>query len=56
MTIPMPMPARERLRALRRMKAIAAGLLVAAAIVYVLCRTLTDGHGVWGYVQAAAEA
>jgi uncharacterized membrane-anchored protein YjiN (DUF445 family) len=56
MTIPMPMPAGERLRALRRMKAIAAGLLVAAAIVYVLCRTLAHGHGVWGYVQAAAEA
>jgi len=51
-----PMPDRERLRALRRMKAIAAGLLVVAAIVYVLCRTLAHGHGVWGYVQAAAEA
>jgi uncharacterized membrane-anchored protein YjiN (DUF445 family) len=51
-----PVPDRARLRALRRMKAIAGGLLVAAAIVYVLCRTLTDGHGVWGYLQAAAEA
>jgi len=56
MTIPMPMPAQERLRALRRMKAFAAGLLVLAAIVFVLCRTLTDHHGLWGYVMAAAEA
>jgi len=54
MTILIPDP--ERLRALRRMKVIAAGLLVAAAIVYVLCRTLAQGHGGWGYVQAAAEA
>ncbi|MFN2518669.1 MAG: DUF445 domain-containing protein [Jatrophihabitantaceae bacterium] len=51
-----PMPDRERLRALRRMKGIAAGLLVAAAVVYLLCRTLAHGHGVWGYVQAGAEA
>jgi uncharacterized membrane-anchored protein YjiN (DUF445 family) len=56
MTIPMPMPARDRLRALRRMKAIAGSLLIGAAIVFLLCRTLTDGHGVWGYLQAAAEA
>jgi uncharacterized membrane-anchored protein YjiN (DUF445 family) len=56
MTIPMPMPARERLRALRRMKVIAGGLLVGAAVVFLLCRAFTDGHGVWGYVQAAAEA
>jgi len=51
-----PIPDRERLRALRRMKAIAAGLLIAAAIVYLLCRTLAHGRGFWGYVQAAAEA
>lgn len=38
------------------MKGIAAGLLVAAAIVYLLCRTLAHGTGAWGYVQAAAEA
>ncbi|MCW2495066.1 DUF445 domain-containing protein [Jatrophihabitans sp.] len=48
--------AAERLRALRRMKLIAGSLLVAAALVYVLCRSLTDGHGGWGYLQAAAEA
>ena len=48
--------AAERLRALRRMKLIAGSLLVAAAVIYVLCRSLTSGHGFWGYVQAAAEA
>jgi uncharacterized membrane-anchored protein YjiN (DUF445 family) len=53
---PFPAVAAERLRALRRMKAIAGGLLLLAAIVYVLCRALTDGDGVWGYVEAAAEA
>jgi uncharacterized membrane-anchored protein YjiN (DUF445 family) len=49
-------PSAERLRALRRMKAIAGGLLLVAAIVYVICRTVGDGHGPWGYVQATAEA
>ncbi|MGH8962407.1 MAG: DUF445 domain-containing protein [Jatrophihabitantaceae bacterium] len=51
-----PVPDAARLRALRRMKGTAGSLLVVAAIVYVLCRALTDRHGVWGYVQAAAEA
>ncbi|MDT4916272.1 MAG: hypothetical protein QOI15_696 [Pseudonocardiales bacterium] len=51
-----PALAAERLRALRRMKAFAGGLLLLAAIVYVLCRALTDGDGGWGYVEAAAEA
>jgi uncharacterized membrane-anchored protein YjiN (DUF445 family) len=49
-------PDTRRLHALRRMKIIAVGLLVVAAIVYVLCRTLAHGHGGWGYLQAAAEA
>jgi uncharacterized membrane-anchored protein YjiN (DUF445 family) len=49
-------PSPERLSALRRMKVIAGGLLVLAAAVYVVCRILGDGHGVWGYVQAMAEA
>jgi uncharacterized membrane-anchored protein YjiN (DUF445 family) len=53
---PFPAMAAERLRALRRMKLIAAGLLLAAAVVYVLCRGLTSGSGAWGYVEAAAEA
>jgi uncharacterized membrane-anchored protein YjiN (DUF445 family) len=51
-----PVPAGERLRALRRMKATAGGLLVLAAIVFVLCRAVGDGHGGWGYLQAGAEA
>ena len=56
MTVPGAPPSAERLRALRRMKVIAAGLLVVAAAVYVVCRTVGDGHGGWGYLQAAAEA
>jgi uncharacterized membrane-anchored protein YjiN (DUF445 family) len=53
---PFPAVALERLRALRRMKAIAGGLLLFAAVVYILCRALTNSTGVWGYLQAAAEA
>jgi uncharacterized membrane-anchored protein YjiN (DUF445 family) len=53
---PFPAVAAERLRALRRMKAIAGGLLLFAAAVYILCRAAGDGNGVWGYLQAAAEA
>jgi uncharacterized membrane-anchored protein YjiN (DUF445 family) len=53
---PVAAPGPERLRALRRMKVIAGGLLVLAAIVYGLCRGLTGGTGGWGYLQAAAEA
>ena len=52
----LPVPAPERLRALRRMKANASGLLLVAAAVFVVCVTVGDGHGLWGYVQAAAEA
>ncbi len=51
-----PIPSRARVQALRRMKTTAGGLLVLAAVVYVLCRTAGDGHGVWGYLQATAEA
>ena len=51
-----PMPTAERVSALRRMKVMAAGLLVVAAAVYVVCRGVWHGHGVAGYVQAAAEA
>ena len=35
---------------------MAAGLLVAAAVVFVVCVTVGDSHGLWGYLQAAAEA
>ncbi len=47
----------ERRRALIRMKAVAGGLLVFAAVVWLLCVTVFSGHGAWvGYVQATAEA
>lgn len=42
-----------RLRALRRMQGLALGLLVLAAVVYLL--TL-DSSGFWGFVNAGAEA
>ncbi len=54
MTLPIPSP--QRRHALRRMKIGATGLLVAAAAVFVVCVTVGDGHGAWGWVQAAAEA
>src|SRR5699024_8295491 len=43
---------------LRRMKALATGLLLVAAVVYVLARWQQEvGAGAWaGYVRAAAEA
>lgn len=49
---------REKARGVRRMKAIAAGFLVLATIVFVVTRWLESrGAGPWaGYVQAAAEA
>jgi uncharacterized membrane-anchored protein YjiN (DUF445 family) len=46
----------ERIRALRRMKAIAAGGLVLAAIVFVVCTVVGDDHGAWPFVRAASEA
>ena len=47
-----------RRRDLRRMKSVAAGLLVVAAVVYLLARRAEDaGAPVWvGFVRAAAEA
>jgi uncharacterized membrane-anchored protein YjiN (DUF445 family) len=56
LSAPVPAMSADRVRALRRMKLIAGSLLLAAALVYVLCRTVGHGRGVWGYVQAAAEA
>ncbi|WP_394813372.1 DUF445 domain-containing protein [Streptomyces johnsoniae] len=48
----------EKLRGLRRMKALATGLLVAVAVVYALATWAEHrGAGAWaGYVAAAAEA
>ena len=49
-------PADERRRAgLRRMRTVATGLLVLAALVYVITLRLDHG-GVWGFVNTAAEA
>ena len=49
-------PADERRRAgLRRMRTVATGLLLLAAIIYVLTLRL-DHAGVWGFVNTAAEA
>jgi uncharacterized membrane-anchored protein YjiN (DUF445 family) len=50
------MPSPQRRRALRRMKANATGLLLVAAVGFVVCVTAGDGHGLWGYAQAASEA
>jgi uncharacterized membrane-anchored protein YjiN (DUF445 family) len=41
---------------LRRMKLVAGGLLAVAAVLFVVCVTVGDGHGAWGYGQAATEA
>lgn len=45
----------ERRRSLRRMKAVALGLLIAAAIVYVITK-IHGGDGWVGYVRAFSEA
>jgi uncharacterized membrane-anchored protein YjiN (DUF445 family) len=48
----------ERLRGLRRMKAVALGFLIGATVVFLGCRwAQADGAAAWvGYVGAAAEA
>jgi uncharacterized membrane-anchored protein YjiN (DUF445 family) len=47
----------DQRRDLRRMKAFATALLVAAAVVYVVASRAEDGGAAWvGYVRAAAEA
>ncbi len=49
--------ANDQRRDLRRMKAFATALLVAAAAVYVVASRAEDGGAAWvGYVRAAAEA
>src|SRR5690606_22409079 len=57
MSIPLITPAPEadaaRRRALRRMRGVALGLLITAAVVYLLTR---DHDGFLGYVNAGAEA
>lgn len=48
----------ERLRNLRRMKAVALGFLIGATVIFLVCRwVLSEGGPGWvGYVGAAAEA
>lgn len=48
-------PDAERLAALRRMKRLATGLLVFAAIVFAIAFALQDQYAWLGYVRAAAE-
>src|SRR5699024_10029443 len=62
-SLPVPGPSPEseaqRRHDLRKHKAIATGLLIFAAIVFVICRIVDHGGNApaWvGYVQAAAEA
>jgi uncharacterized membrane-anchored protein YjiN (DUF445 family) len=46
----------ERERQLLKMKRRATGMLVVMTVFFVLITVLTDGTGVWGYLQALAEA
>src|SRR6478609_6222962 len=48
-------PDAERLAALRRMKRLATGLLVLAAVVFAVAFALQDRYPWLGYVRAAAE-
>lgn len=48
-------PDLQRLRALRRMKGLALGLLVVAAILYV-ATLWADHSGLWGWVNSGSEA
>ena len=53
----MPDPSLDAQRAaLRRAKAIALSMLVAAAVVFILARSFEDGRAWVGYVRAFAEA
>ena len=46
----------ERQRQLRTMKRRATGFLVVTTVAFILITVLTDATGVWGYLQAMAEA
>lgn len=43
-------------QALKRMRRVATGLLVAMAVLFLFARSQADLHPAWGYVQAFAEA
>jgi uncharacterized membrane-anchored protein YjiN (DUF445 family) len=46
----------SRRSALLRMKALAGGGLLLAALIFVVCAVVGDGSGGWPYLQAASEA
>src|SRR5947209_15941550 len=46
----------ERRRQLQKMKRRATGMLVVMTIFFLVITVFTDGTGVWGYLQALAEA
>jgi uncharacterized membrane-anchored protein YjiN (DUF445 family) len=46
----------ERQAGLRRMKVVATGGLVLAAVVFVICKVVGDDRGIWPFLQAASEA
>ncbi len=52
----MPSPPAFAPISLERMKALALGLLLLAAVIYVLAVFMGPRHVAWGYVAAAAEA
>ena len=55
-TAPIAERDRERGRQLRRMKWRASGLLIAAAVVFVVTRRFESDHDWLGYIRATAEA
>jgi uncharacterized membrane-anchored protein YjiN (DUF445 family) len=46
----------ERRAGLRRMKVVATGGLVLAAVIFEICKVVGDDHGIWPFIQAASEA
>ncbi len=56
MTSPSPVSPLREPYSLARMKLLAVGLLMLAALVYVVATLLEPRHAAWGYVAAAAEA
>ncbi|MDO8906618.1 DUF445 domain-containing protein [Hydrogenophaga sp.] len=56
MTSPSPVSLLGEPYSLARMKLLAVGLLMLAALVYVVATLLEPRHATWGYVAAAAEA
>ena len=55
MTLHLP-DTRPAVAALRRMKAVAGGLLLVAALLFLVSTVVGNGDGAWGYLQAMSEA